>query len=75
MRSKRHDWFMFMLVLPFAIVGVIILWIGARDIEAHKQQRLQVDSVQRVQDRPRHDPREDSLVTKEDSIHFYEDGY
>lgn len=73
MKRKRHDWFMFLIVLPFALLGPIILWIGAKDIDKHKIQSEQ-QSVYK-QKRPRHDPKEDSLVTKEDSIHFYEDGY
>jgi hypothetical protein len=71
MKMKRDDWFMFLFVLPFAILGPIIIYIGAKDQEEHKLQQME----QAVNiDRPRYDPREDSLVTREDSIHFYEDG-
>ena len=35
MKPKRNDWMMFLLVLPFALFASIILWIGAKDIEAH----------------------------------------
>ena len=71
MKMKRDDWFMFLFVLPFAILGPIIIYIGAKDQEEHKLQQLeQAENIER----PRYDPREDSLVTREDSIHFYEDG-
>lgn len=65
MKMKRKDWLWFLFVLPFALLGPIIIYIGAKDKETHKQHQAV---------RPRYDPREDSLVTKEDSIHFYEDG-
>lgn len=79
MKRRRDDFFMFLLVLPFALIGAIVLLIGARDIEEHKLQKEQqstynLDSLRKVNSRLRHDPREDSLVTLEDSIHFYEDG-
>ncbi|MBO4722469.1 MAG: hypothetical protein J5629_06005 [Muribaculaceae bacterium] len=77
MKRNRHDFFMFLIVLPFALIGGIILLIGARDIEEHKAQQnteYNIDSIRKVSPRLRHDPREDSLVTLEDSIHFYEDG-
>ena len=77
MKRNRHDFFMFLIVLPFALIGGIILWVGARDIEEHKAQQnteYNIDSIRKASPRLRHDPREDSLVTREDSIHFYEDG-
>lgn len=77
MKRNRHDFFMFLIVLPFALIGGIILLIGARDIEEHKamqQHEYNIDSIRKASPRLRHDPREDSLVTLEDSIHFYEDG-
>lgn len=70
MKPKRDDWFMFIVVLPFALIGPIILYIGARDVESRKLQSMEhVDSI-----RPRVDTAEFYLKTKEDSIHFYEDG-
>lgn len=71
MKHKRDDWFMFIVVLPFALIGPIILYIGARDVESRKLQSMEhVDSI-----RPRVDSTEFYLKTKEDSIHFYEDGF
>lgn len=71
MKMKRKDWLWFLFVLPFALLGPIIIYIGAKDQEEHKLQQME-QAVKN--ERPRYDPREDSLVTREDSIHFYEDG-
>lgn len=68
---------MFAVVLPFALAGALVLYIGAKDSESRRQQQeLGIDSLRTMHRRlPRHDPREDSLKTREDSIHFYEDGF
>ena len=65
---------MLLLVVPFAMFGSFILWIGAKDIEEHQHQHqhgfeepLNIDSVRRVQ-------KELRLKTLEDSVRFYEDG-
>lgn len=58
-RIKRFDWFMLLLVVPFALFGAFVLWIGAKDIEEHKiEKQMQA--------------RADSLLM--DSVHLYEDG-
>lgn len=74
MKLKKHDWLMMMLVVPLALLGAIILWIGAKDIEEHQRQHqhdkettLNIDSIRRAQ-------KELRLKTLEDSVHFYEDG-
>lgn len=58
-KKNKHDWLMFLLVLPFALFGAVVLWIGAKDIEEHKiEKQMQA--------------RADSLLM--DSVHLYEDG-
>lgn len=57
-KEKRHDIFMFLLVIPIALLSAFILIIGEKDRQQHQQQQQQ-DTV---------------LVTLEDSVHFYEDG-
>jgi hypothetical protein len=57
-KEKRHDIFMFLLVIPIALLSAFILIIGEKDRQRH-QERQQQDTV---------------LVTLEDSVHFYEDG-
>ena len=58
-REWKHDWLMFLLVLPFALFGAVVLWVGAKDIEEHKiEKQMQA--------------RADSLLM--DSVYLYEDG-
>ena len=64
-KKKKEDWLMSLIVLPFALFGSIILWIGARDIEEHRQeQEVYTDSI-----------RTPNLKTFEDSVHEFEDGF
>ncbi len=63
-KEKRFNWLMFLFVLPFALLGGIILLIGARDNERHKKAVYLHEYHQQ----------ESNLKTLEDSIHFYEDG-
>lgn len=79
-KEKRFNWLMFLFVLPFALLGGIILLIGARDNERIKEARAKNDSIRmeinrldsmgrRLDDSIRHE-----LKTLEDSIHEFEDG-
>lgn len=67
MKAKKHDWMMLLLVLPFALFGAVVLWIGAKDVEEQKREQVNIDSIRRIQ-------KELFLKTTEDSVHFYEDG-
>ena len=75
MKPKRNDWMMFLLVLPFALFASIILWIGAKDIEAHKAQQFVEDSVTLIEDDTTYKISGSRLMTLEDSIHYFEDGF
>lgn len=81
MKSERkHDWLMFLLVLPFALFGAVVLWVGAKDIDRTEEARAKNDSIRREISRIDSMSRrlEDSisreLTTLEDSVHLYEDG-
>ena len=68
--NKRHDLLMALIVVPCALLGAIVLYIGAKDIESRRVEKtLRVDSI-------RHDYRTvpKHLETLEDSIHEFEDG-
>lgn len=72
---KNDDWFMALIVVPAALLGAIILYIGARDIESHKEAALEynVDSIRKtLPARPRVPQRD--LKNFEDSVHEFEDG-
>lgn len=59
-RMKKFDWLMLLLVIPFALFGALVLWVGAKDIEEYKiEKQMQA--------------RADSLLM--DSVHLYEDGF
>lgn len=60
MKRCNDDWFMLLIVIPCAILGAVILWIGARDIEQHKQRNTQCI---------------DSMAVFEDSLDAYQSGY
>jgi hypothetical protein len=58
-KTKNFDWFMLLFVIPFALFGATVLWVGQKDIEEHKiEKEMQA--------------RADSLLM--DSVHLYEDG-
>lgn len=65
---------MFAVVLPFALAGALVFYIGAKDSESRLQQEpaLVRDTIP-----PRNDYRtvQPHLETLEDSIHEFEDGF
>mgnify|MGYP007115383655 CR=1 FL=1 len=69
MREKRKEsWLMLALVAPIVIVGIVVLYFGAKDVESHREPQpteYNIDSLRQV---------ERNLRTLEDSVHFYEDG-
>lgn len=79
-RIKKFDWFMLLLVIPFALFGAFVLWFGAKDIDRIEEARAKNDSIRREISRIDSMSRrlEDSihreLKTLEDSIHEFEDG-
>jgi len=72
---------MFLLVLPFALFGSIIIWIGAKDIDRIEEARAKNDSIRREisridsMSRRLDDSIHRELTTLEDSIHEFEDGF
>lgn len=69
---KRHDILMALIVVPCALLGAIILIIGARDIESRRVEKNTqcVDSIRNdYRTTPKH------LETLGDSIHEFEDGF
>ena len=76
MKLKKFDYLMILVVVVAALIPLTILYCGKIDREHHEQQQQEL-GIDRTMHRrlPRHDPREDSLKTLEDSIHFYEDGF
>lgn len=78
-KEKRFNWLMFLFVLPFALLGGIILLIGARDNERIKA-KAKNDSIRTEINRKDSVLRnevnalERELKTLEDSIHEFEDG-
>ena len=77
--SKKEKWFLRIFIAIVLIYGIVVVAVvasyGSGDAPPEKKE-LSVDSLRKIHKRlrPRHDPREDCLVTKDDSIHFYEDG-
>jgi len=70
MNNKRHNLLMALIVVPCALLGAIVLYIGAKDIESRRVEKTHsVDSIRR-------DYRtiQPHLETLEDSIHYFEDG-
>lgn len=67
MREKRKEsWLMLALVAPIVIVGIVVLYYGAKDVPQQPQPtEYNIDSLRQV---------ERNLRTLEDSVHFYEDG-
>lgn len=68
MREKRKEsWLMLALVAPIVIIGIVVLYFGAKDVESKQPQPTEynIDSLRQV---------ERNLRTLEDSVHFYEDG-
>lgn len=69
MREKRKEsWLMLALVAPIVIIGIVVLYFGAKDVESQREQQptgYNIDSLRQV---------ERNLRTLEDSVHFYEDG-
>lgn len=65
----KGDWLMLALVAPIVIIGIVVLYFGAKDVESREQQpqptEYNIDSLRQV---------ERNLRTLEDSVHFYEDG-
>lgn len=76
MKLKKFDYLMILVVVVAALIPLTILFCGKIDRERLEQQQQEL-GIDRTMHRrlPRHDPREDSLKTREDSIHFYEDGF
>lgn len=77
MKLKKFDYLMMLVVVVAAVIPYAFLYLEKKDRERHEQQQqeLGIDSLRAMHRRlPRHDPREDSLKTREDSIHFFEDG-
>lgn len=78
-KEKRFNWLMFLFVLPFALLGGIILFIGARDNERIKAKakndsiRMEINRKDSVL-RKEVNALERELKTLEDSIHEFEDG-
>lgn len=78
-KEKRFNWLMFLFVLPFALLGGIILLIGARDNERIKA-KAKNDSIRTEINRKDSVLRNEvnalvrELKTLEDSIHEFEDG-
>lgn len=78
-KEKRFNWLMFLFVLPFALLGGIILLIGARDNERIKA-KAKNDSIRTEINRKDSVLRKEvnalerELKTLEDSIHEFEDG-
>lgn len=58
---------MMALVAPIVIIGIVVLYFGAKDVESQRkpQTEYNIDSLRQV---------ERNLRTLEDSVHFYEDG-
>ena len=86
MKERRFDWFMFTIVLSLMLLGPILLYFGAKDNEDEVLRRMErcdsvksdiltIDSLRRAQRAMIDKRREDSLVTKDDSIHHFEDGF
>lgn len=78
MKLKKFDYLMLLVVVVAALIPLAFLYCGKIDMERYErqQQELGIDSLRAMHRRlPRHAPREDSLKTLEDSIHFYEDGF
>lgn len=73
-QQHKHDWLMMLIVIPCAILGAVVLWFGARDVERIQQKQMEynVDSA-RQQHRQLRQLRE--LKTAEDTLHEFEDGY
>lgn len=69
MREKRKEsWLMLALVAPIVIIGSVVLYFGAKDVESQREPQpteYNIDSLRQV---------ERNLRTLEDSVHFYEDG-
>ena len=76
MKLKKFDYLMILVVVVAALIPLTILFCGKIDRERLELQQQEL-GIDRTMHRrlPRHDPREDSLKTREDSIHFYEDGF
>lgn len=79
-KKNKHDWLMFLLVLPFALFGAIVLWVGAKDIDRIEEARVKNDSIRgeisRIDSMSRRleDLIHQELKTLEDSIHEFEGG-
>ena len=85
MKERRFDWLMFTIVLAPALITPILLYFGDMDKEDEVLRRMErcdsvksdiltIDSLRRAQRAMIDKQREDSLVTKDDSVHYYEDG-
>lgn len=86
MKERRFDWMMFLLVLSLALIAPLLLYFGAKDNEEAMLRRMErgdsvtcdvvtTDSLRRAHRALLEKRREDSLVTKDDSIHYFEDGF
>lgn len=79
-RMKKFDWLMLLLVVPFALFGALVLWVGAKDIDRIEEARAKNDSIRgeisRIDSMSRRleDSIRRELKTLEDSIHEFEDG-
>lgn len=78
MKKKKFDWFMILLVVPLALLGAFVLYVGAQDIEEKKfEQQIQhsVDSARQQHRQLRQLRQLRELKTAEDTLHEFEDGF
>lgn len=64
-RRLKIDWFMFLIVIPVALLAAFVIYVGAKDAEEREQQ-YNVDSIRQVHK---------DLRTLEDSVRYFEDGF
>ena len=74
-----RDWLVIFFWIAFAVAISVSITLAVKDycdLKDAQQSESKIDNVRCACSHchPRHDPREDSLKTLEDSIHFYEDG-
>lgn len=80
MKEKKHDWFMALIVVPIALLGAFVLYVGAKDNERIEDTRAKTDSIRKEiskidsKSRRLEDSMHHELKTLEDSVHYFEDG-
>lgn len=75
MKEKKFDWFMILLVVPLALLGAFVLYVGAQDIEEKKFEQQIQHSVDSARQKHRQLRQLRELKTAEDTLHEFEDGY